>query len=752
MTGRRWAVLIGVNQCGRDVQLPTLRYAEEDAQAVRRLLLDPDIGTFDDGAVKLFVGEQATWRGIKSELRDLVLDSRPSDVLLVYFAGHALVPEWSSSNQPDAYLVTADLEPDVLRREPDNGLRMAFLKRDVFEAFAGTSFMILDCCNAGVYTEAELRYTEAMQTYRAQVDRHSALLACPNGAAARESEEYRHGVLTHHLLRGLRGEAGDRGKVSFAQLADFVAEQGLDPEPGRLVHTWGPTTVLTHPPASRHDRPALSTPATSGTTRPCRNPLDDLASSIIQLLGRVFNVDSRPGRQSAGSGHAERVEVIRYALEADSVAVVEISATGVGQVTSTPRFNKEELRPLLEGSLADATTGRASSPGFVISDDDGPRVLCVPLSFKDDRTVTLVVVNPALAPLDMGEPLAVMLRAIWNSDVIEHPVEAELQVLTALRTSFGRLPLALYQLAFGRYQKLINSLTMVFQPVVELDKRAAGVSVHSYEALARRRETDRRAPVSALEMAHIWGDRFIIERDSLLLVKAIQSYAAADAESPWEGTKSISINVAVRSLLSDSYLANVRSALADAHLDPRTVTLEISEQDPIRPGPDEEWLQEPLAYFHRHLTTLARDLQISFAVDDFGVGYASLARMAELPLTQIKVDRAVLHHPLAVEELELVARVARYASDQGHAPSPRPVIVEGYDGKAPVTLKQIYDLGIRHVQGYISGEVASTSLRLLDQELRERIAALVRGEDDQRQATAATGGLRGVGPAVRGRP
>ncbi|MEV4387098.1 EAL domain-containing protein [Micromonospora sp. NPDC049580] len=726
---RRWAILIGANACGYDVNLPSLRYAEDDARAVRAVLLDERIGTFDDGDVDLFIGDGATWREIKARLRERVLESRPSDVLLVYFAGHALVPEWGT--QSDAYLVTADLEADGLRREPDNGLRMAFLKRDVFEAFAGTSFLILDCCHAGVYLDSELRHTEAMQTYRTQVDRHSALLACPSGAAARESEEHRQGVLTHQLLRALRGEAADpSGKVSFAQMATFVAEQGIHPAPGQLVHMWGPTTVLTQPPVSRHERQSLTAPVNSGTIRPCKNPLDDLSSSITQLLGRVFRSQSRPPRSAQQAGHAERVEVIRYALEADSVAVVESSPTGIGQVTSTARFNKEELRPLLELSAADTTLVRTSSPGHVVADDAGRRILCVPLSQKNSRNLTLAVVDPALAALDMGEPLATMLRAIWNSDVRDDPVHAEMQVLTALRSAYGRLPVDLYSHAFSLYQKLIESLTMVFQPVMSLDRRPAGVGIHSYEALARRLETDVRAPVAALQMAYAWGDRFVIERDALLLAKAIDSYAEADVASVFDVTKPISVNVAVRSLLSDAYIAQVRTAITEANLDPRTVTLEISEQDPIQPDPGEVWPQEPLTYFHRRLTSLARDLEISFAVDDFGVGYSSLARMAELPLTQIKVDRAVLHHPLAVEELDLVTRVARYASDLGHAPNPRAVIVEGFDEQAPVTLKQIYDLRIRHVQGFICGETASTSLRPLGQSVRDRIAAMVRGDDD----------------------
>ncbi|MGC4789216.1 EAL domain-containing protein [Micromonospora sp. DT178] len=724
---RRRAVLIGVNQGGRDVHLPALRYAEADAQAIRGMLLDETIGTFDDGDVTMYIGADANWHGIKTKLRELALDSGPSDVLLVYFAGHALVPEWS--NQLDAYLVTADLDPDGLRREPDNGLRMTYLKRDVFETFAGASFLILDCCQAGVYLDADLRHAEAMQTYRTQIDRHSALLACRSGSAARESEEYGHGVLTHHLLRALRGEAADDGgRVSFGQMATFVAEQGIEPPPVQLVQMWGPTTVLAQPPVSRHDRQSLSSPANPGTTRPCKSPLEDQSSSILQLLGRVFRSETRPVQSPQQTGYADRVEIMRYALGAESVAAVEFSGTAIRVVNATPRFDKEELRPLLELSSADAIKYRTGMPGHIVSNDAGRRILCVPLLHEDDKVLALTVVDPAPALLDMGEPLAVMLRAMCDANFLGDPLQAEMRVMTALRTDFGRLPLNLYEYAFSLYQKLVGSMFMVFQPVVELALRRTGVSIQSFEALARRGDHETRAPLSALQMAYAWGDRFIIERDALLLTKALHSYDAADAAASYQGTKPLSVNVAVRSLLSDAYLAQVSKALIEADMNPRTLTLEISEQDAIEPGPGERWLQEPLAYFHRRLTTLARDLRITFAVDDFGVGYASLARMAELPLTQIKVDRAVLHHPLAMEELALVARVARHATDLGHAHTPRPVIVEGYDDAAPISLKQIYDLGIHHVQGFFCGNSASTSLHDLEEPIREQIASLVRGE------------------------
>jgi EAL domain-containing protein (putative c-di-GMP-specific phosphodiesterase class I) len=188
----------------------------------------------------------------------------------------------------------------------------------------------------------------------------------------------------------------------------------------------------------------------------------------------------------------------------------------------------------------------------------------------------------------------------------------------------------------------------------------------------------------------------------------------------------------VRALLDDSYVETLREAIAEASLRPDAVTLEISEQDPIEPRDGEQWPDEPHAYFHKRLAAIARDVGVAFAVDDFGTGYASLSRMSELPLTQIKVDRAILHHPQALQELSLVVSVAR---DTSHGQ--RVVIVEGVDDESPLTLRQIFERRIKHVQGYITREPAGPRLRRLRHEARKEIAALVRGDDGNRPSRLA---------------
>jgi EAL domain-containing protein (putative c-di-GMP-specific phosphodiesterase class I) len=135
-------------------------------------------------------------------------------------------------------------------------------------------------------------------------------------------------------------------------------------------------------------------------------------------------------------------------------------------------------------------------------------------------------------------------------------------------------------------------------------------------------------------------------------------------------------------------------------------------------------------FFRERLVAIASRLQVNFAVDDFGVDHASLERISKLALTQIKVDRDILHHPRGLDELRLVVEIAQDTLQHGSGPAAREVVVEGFDGLSEVTLKDIYDLGIMYVQGHIAQQPAATQLKALDKNVRRTIAALVRGEHE----------------------
>ncbi|MFG1605655.1 EAL domain-containing protein [Actinoplanes sp. NPDC049265] len=745
VAGRRIAVIIGVNSTVPAAGLPPLLFAEKDARAVRDLLCDPEIGTFDPADVSLHLGPDAAVGAVKASLSQAVHGAGRDDVLLVFFAGHTREPDWSRGT--DVHLVTPDLDDSALALDPEAGLRMSYLKRHVLGRFPGTALLILDCCRAGSLLATTEQNIDLISHDGRPEARYSALMACAGDGTTREDAELGHGVLTYHVLRGLRGQAVDRrGQVTFQAMTNYVQEQGLDSRPGVVTKSWGGTTVLTRPETDASgvgQAPASAIPGVSVT--PLKNPLEQYAADILTLIDGISHAAAKPHPLGLSEPLRANVQHVQSATDADSVALLEYAHESFQIVDATPRFDLDDLRHLLQPAEEGL---RPDWFGHTI-ERNGLTLLCAPVNRAAGKVLFLVAVNPRPELVAAGQPVAKVLETVWRADFARHPLEAEVLALTALRETFGRLPTSMFERCFRQYQEIVRSMEIVFQPVVTIGPTPQQVGVHSYEALARRSLDDMRAPAAMLQVPDAWTDCFTIARDQIITEKAMMAYARAHAEDPWDMPKPLSVNVSVRALLSDSYVETLRAAIAAANLDPSSVTLEISERDPIEPRIDEQWPDEPHAYFHNRLVEIARDVGVGFAVDDFGSAYASLSRMAELPLTQIKVDRAILHHRQALLELSFVVAMARDALDRGETHAPRVVIVEGVDEHSPVTLRQLAEKKIRHVQGYIVGEPASARLRRLPLEIRKEIAARVTGDDEPRAIELARRSAAGDGPSLR---
>lgn len=740
MVRRQHSVLIGVNAIGAGSGIAPLAFAESDAQALYQALVDEVTGTFDSGDSTLLLGSQATTVEAKHALRTAALQAQPDDLLFVYYAGHAVLP--GSPPFDDPYLLTSDVDLDKIEYNPDGALRMSFLLRDVFEITQGSSVLILDCCHAGGYAKLRQRDSAAgaallntvEQIYARHPSRQSALFACPPDRGARELRKLGHGALTHYVLEGLAGAAaGVDGAVTFDQLARYVCDQDISPKPGFFTQGWGSGTVLTRPSLQTGTQsatePALDKWISRLSLSPCATPMDSMLGSLEQLLDKLLSTDSLPATGTAVKSK-EPLERLRQAVGARGIAEVSVANSQLDVTKLCGDLTEREAKSVVKQMNAKAHGDGESAIGYVGASSNGMRRLLTVRQQRGARGHILVFADLPTALLDLGEPLAVILDVVNDTMWRLTPAEVEVAVITALRERFGRVPERLYQRCLTAYRTALDAVHIVFEPVISLSEVPSTLGIYSWEALARRRPEDYSAPVELLQTAASWSDEFLVVRDGILAGKAIAQYAHAHAEGPWghDGPKPISVNVSSRSLLKASYVAALSEAIGAAGLGRGGVTLEISEHDSISPHPSEAhwWKPDPHTYFQSKITEIAKRLHVNFAIDDFGVGHASLDRIASLDVTQIKVDRAILHHPLALDELDLVIKLATDAYGADRLPQQRVVVVEGLDDESPVALNTLYAHGVRYVQGYISGEAASPQLRSLSQDVRQRIAELIR--------------------------
>jgi EAL domain-containing protein (putative c-di-GMP-specific phosphodiesterase class I) len=118
-------------------------------------------------------------------------------------------------------------------------------------------------------------------------------------------------------------------------------------------------------------------------------------------------------------------------------------------------------------------------------------------------------------------------------------------------------------------------------------------------------------------------------------------------------------------------------------VDPTKLRLEIVESGLMQDT------HTSIALLHR-----LRDMGVQLSIDDFGTGYSSLAYLQQLPVTELKIDRAFI---TGIDAQPLSQRLVKTMIDMGHGMGLM-VTAEGIETEAERdTLKT---LGCDVMQGY----------------------------------------------------
>jgi diguanylate cyclase (GGDEF)-like protein len=101
----------------------------------------------------------------------------------------------------------------------------------------------------------------------------------------------------------------------------------------------------------------------------------------------------------------------------------------------------------------------------------------------------------------------------------------------------------------------------------------------------------------------------------------------------WAGLKgtahlAVAVNISARQLLNPDFVQNVLTTLDRTGADPHNLKLELTESMFV------EDLEDVIAKM-----TLLKSHGVRFSLDDFGMGYSSLAYLRRLPLDQLKIDQ-----------------------------------------------------------------------------------------------------------------
>jgi diguanylate cyclase (GGDEF)-like protein/PAS domain S-box-containing protein len=200
-------------------------------------------------------------------------------------------------------------------------------------------------------------------------------------------------------------------------------------------------------------------------------------------------------------------------------------------------------------------------------------------------------------------------------------------VIQAKVISDGAMKMALAQ----GIQK--NQLTLYFQAQFDDQQQISGV-----EALVRWRHPQRGLlePAEFLPLAE--ETRLMLALDAWVLKNACQQLAA------WAGHVetchlSMAVNVSASQFRHPDYVKQVLALFEDTGADPSKLRLEITESALL----DE--VEDNIIKMLR-----LQSYGISFSLDDFGIGYSSLAYLKRLPLKQLNIGRAFVRTMLTEQK------------------------------------------------------------------------------------------------------
>ncbi len=292
-----------------------------------------------------------------------------------------------------------------------------------------------------------------------------------------------------------------------------------------------------------------------------------------------------------------------------------ISWLGTDDTESTPREVAlcdtvvRSGEPLV---VHDARTDPRFASFPLVTDRDVGTYVGVPLTGRESLVVgALCVIDP--------RPRAVDAEQVSRLVEFGHIVEDQLDLMRRLNEQRRIGAVVTDELAAAIEHR---EIVPWYQPIVDL----ATNQVLGYEALARWQHSPGEVSDPSRFIPLAEDSDLIIDLDLTVIRQAALDMARWRTINP---TLRLSVNLSGRHFDHRDFLAPVRAAVADAGLPPEAVNLELTETTHLA---------------HASSTGVVRQLRdagFDVWLDDFGTGWSSLEYLLRMPVTGVKIDRAL---------------------------------------------------------------------------------------------------------------
>ena len=220
----KYALLIGVDTYGKGLQ--PLPAASKDVMAMREVLLNPQMGNFDE--VKPVINP------VQSEMaREIELwfqDRQPEDLVVLFFSGHGV-----KDDRRDLYFAAANTEKQRDRLIRSTATSARFLHDCIRGCKAKYQVLILDCCFSGAFGELVAR-DDGKVPLKEQLGAEGRVVLTSTSAVDYSFEEKGAdlSIYTRYLVEGIVSGAADEdgdGVISIDELHRYAGRKVQETSP-----------------------------------------------------------------------------------------------------------------------------------------------------------------------------------------------------------------------------------------------------------------------------------------------------------------------------------------------------------------------------------------------------------------------------------------------------------------------------------------------------------------------------------------
>lgn len=149
-------------------------------------------------------------------------------------------------------------------------------------------------------------------------------------------------------------------------------------------------------------------------------------------------------------------------------------------------------------------------------------------------------------------------------------------------------------------------------------------------------------------------------------------------------TIAVSINISIIQILENGFASRLLNMINDMHLNPENVEIELTES--------------VFSIEREEINTVINELKaagIKVLIDDFGTGYSSFARVSELDIDCLKIDKSFIDKLLVSKTEEAITGdIISMAHKLGHC-----VVAEGVEYEEQLSYLREHNCDM--IQGYL---------------------------------------------------